>query len=214
MAYTFSQAGTRVIRVIAVDEDGRTGGALRTVDVHADNLRPSVSLFLPASARTGQEIKGELGGDPDGLIDEVQLDLDGIGGFEVVAGNGKSLPVTFATAGVRKIRARVTDDAGASSISTATLDVHESNFEPFVALSTFPSTPRAGVPVALRAYATDVDGKLARYNSTSTATASSARPRRQLIHVDDVRGGRVHRAWASASPTTAAHSRRPGSRSP
>ena len=164
VSHTFSAAGEAVVRVQATDEDGRVGGTLRRIAVHAGNRAPSVAFSVPGTARTGQQILvSGFGSDPDGRIDEIELDLDDDGTYEVTRANFFDAPVTFASAGVKRVRARVTDDAGLSAVATATIDVHSDNYDPFVSLSLSPASPKPGSTGDLQAFASDLDGTIARY---------------------------------------------------
>src|SRR5262249_23400792 len=116
----------------------------------------------PATARAGVPVtvKAE-GSDVDGAAPDVALDLDGDGSFETA---GPSASATYAAAGERVIRARFTDDTGAPSVSTTTLEVRAGNLAPTVRLD-IPAVANArfSAHFGLRAYADDADGRIVRY---------------------------------------------------
>ncbi len=117
-------AGTPVVGVRATDDAGRSATLRQSVPVHGGDLAPTGGIAVaPLSARVGRPVTVTAGGsDPDGRIAKVELDLDGDGAYEVVAGGAPRVArtVTFATAGMRVLRERLTDDAGVSSVATRT----------------------------------------------------------------------------------------------
>jgi YD repeat-containing protein len=157
-------AGTQTVRAQAVTAVGLLTDS-RTFTVHAWNVAPGGTVgAIPYSARVGSPvtIKAE-GRDPDGPGVQVALDLDGDGAYETAGFAGTA---TFATPGERVIRARFTDDAGATSVATTTLDVHAGNIAPTARIVPPPVTvasataePPSGWTVA----AVDPDGEIVRY---------------------------------------------------
>ena len=84
---------------------------------------------------------------------------------------GGERTLTFATPGVRTVRARFTDDAGAVTTTTATVEPHTENFAPRVSVqaSTGNGSFSIGVPLVagsavLTAYADDPDGTVAGFD--------------------------------------------------
>src|SRR4051794_16595238 len=106
---TFATAGSKRVRVRATDEDGRTGEATQTLQVHVTNLKPqAIAYVTPNSPRAGQPVAVSIYAyDDDGSVVAVDLDLDGDGTYEVhetVAPGAEAIvdtTVTFATAGQR-----------------------------------------------------------------------------------------------------------------
>ena len=100
------------------------------------------------------------GSDPDGPAVQTALDLDGDETFETAEATGTA---TFATPGQRVIRARGSpDDAGASAVTTMTLDVRAGNLPPTVSILAPISGGMCG-DGKLRVAAADPDGELVRY---------------------------------------------------
>ena len=132
--------GSSLVRVRAVDEDGRVGVESRTVIAHAANVAPrgALRLLTPSpSVAVGIEVTGV---DPDGHVARIDGDLDGDGTYEVadVFGPGEDAVATHAYrdpgTGVQTIHARVTDDAGATSELSAQVQVHAGNLDPLAKL--------------------------------------------------------------------------------
>lgn len=73
-------------------------------------VAPGQSVTLDASASTAPDHASE--------VLKVEWDLDGNGSFDTAAGTAKSYTTSFASPGFRLIRVRVTDPAGAQSVST------------------------------------------------------------------------------------------------
>jgi PKD repeat protein len=163
-------AGNKRVAVQATDEDGRTGIASRTIAIHATNLKPTGELYAtPVLPKAGEDVAIEAYGyDLDGNVTKVELDLDGNPGYEVVvpiAGDDASVErtVRFDTGGTRTLRARFTDEGGATYVTTQTLDVHANNLPPVTTISVSPASPRPGQEVTVSGFATDPDGKIATY---------------------------------------------------
>jgi hypothetical protein len=166
--------GEGFVAVRATDEDGRVGETVRSVYATAGVGAPVATLVfsLPHPA-VGQEVKvvGAASSHEAGIT-RIELDADGDGTYEVdqpLAGAPNpyaQADVTFATAGRRTLRARVTDARGGVAVATATLDVG-------VAAPATPgmfnlvSSPRLGTPMIFgvglsedvaATYAFDMDG--------------------------------------------------------
>jgi hypothetical protein len=169
-AVTHAFAGPGTVAVRATDEDGRTGVESRTLAVRAGaNLAPSGTLRLATPAPgPGRPIAAVLdGADPDGRVTRLELDLDddpanGVDGFElsedVTTDAHFENELRDATAGPRVVRARITDDGGATAILTADVYAHLDNLPPTVSLAVAPEHPAPGEPVTLSAVAADPDG--------------------------------------------------------
>lgn len=149
-------AGEQTVRAQAVTALGLLTDS-RTFTVHAWNGTPTGTVTAtPYSARVGAPVKVTAeGSDPDGSRVQTALDLDADGTFETAGSTGTA---TFATPGERVIRARFTDDGGATAVATTTLDVHAGNIAPTVSVHVGNSCFSH-----LRALAIDPDGEIARY---------------------------------------------------
>jgi YD repeat-containing protein len=156
-------AGERTVRAQAVTAAGVVTDS-RTFTVHDWNVAPGGTVGVtPYTARAGSPVAVKASGsDPDGLGVQTALDLDGDGSFETAGASGTA---TFATPGVRVIRARFTDDAGATAVATTTLDVHAGNLAPTARIESPPLSvaTAADEPTAYTVNALDPDGEIVRY---------------------------------------------------
>jgi hypothetical protein len=168
-------AGPRTVSVRATDQFGRTSTETRSVSVGALNVAPTLSLHASHVIPVGQPFDAAvIADDADGRVAKIELDVDG--SYEV-AGAGQEFyktsvffagRATFTTGGDRVIRARVTDDAGATAVATSTLRVLAS--VPAASVSVFgdefghapvaggPATVTAGSTRAVVKYEFDLDG--------------------------------------------------------
>jgi hypothetical protein len=118
------------------------------------NDAPTASAAGPYTVREGSTVPvAATATDPEGGVLTYAWDLDGDGTYET-AGQA----ATFSAASLdgptsRTIRVRVTDDAGASTVAAATVDV--TNVAPTASLSAAPATVPEGTPVSLTGAATD-----------------------------------------------------------
>lgn len=155
-------AGTHTVKAQAVTSAGLLTDS-RTFTVHEWNVPPTgVVEISPYSARVGVPVSVTARStDPDGLTVQTELDLDGDGTFEATGPSGTA---TFPTPGERVIRARFTDDAGATSVASTTLDVHTGNLAPTVRAGGPPAYIAAGGAYeGWRVDAVDPDGRIVRY---------------------------------------------------
>jgi len=162
------------VRVRATDADGRTGTAVRPIDVHAGDRAPTAWLTTDVShPRIGASFEVTVSAsDVDGAIARVDLDLDADGSFETsttqpdrFAGGGAYVTrdTSFASAGSRTLRARVADDGGNVTQTTTTVQVHEENVRPVAGLYAGRSAANPGEAITLYAGGHDPDGQLVNY---------------------------------------------------
>src|SRR3954469_15913400 len=159
--------GTPLVGVRETDQFGRTGAETLTLPLHTFNASPSGQVeFSAGSARVGRPVTVKaVGSDPDGQIDRVELDVDGDGTFETA---GAEHAATYVTTGTRVVRARFTDDAGATATVSATIDVHTENLLPRAQLQIGQanglfdeSKPLAVGGAIVNAFVSDPDGTIA-----------------------------------------------------
>ncbi len=120
--------------------------------------------------------------DSDGYITKYEWDIDGNGSYEVDSGMVASTSYTYSSVGTYNTRLRVTDNGGATSVSSVvTVTVNSaSNLSPVVSsLTATPSSGAASLVVTLSAVASDSDGSIAQYewdfdgNGTYDATTAT-----------------------------------------
>jgi hypothetical protein len=160
--------GTYTVGVRATDGSGRTSTETRSVTVASRNSPPTVSIHIEGLLQVDRlERVSVLGSDEDGRIVKFELDLDGDGAYEI-AGPGSVDPdwarptwyfgseITYDTARDLVVRARVTDDAGATSTTTQSVRVVYGT--PAVTLSVYGHdreyAPVAGQPATVAVWST------------------------------------------------------------
>ncbi len=183
-------AGRSVVRVRAVDEDGRVGEESRTVDAHAGNLPPRAVLRLltpSPSVAVGIEVTGV---DVDGHVARIDADLDGDGSYETTdlfaAGEDAVASHSYRDPGpgMQTVHARVVDDAGAVGLVSAQVQVHVGNLDPFAGLSASVAGDRVSLTAAARdpegaepGYLWDLDGDgVYELDTAGVASASGSVP--------------------------------------
>jgi hypothetical protein len=114
--------GQQSVGVRAYDAFLRTGIERRSFYVHAYNAKPLIHLDTGNGEQPVDEILKVTvtGEDVDGRVAKVEFDADGNGTYEI-SGPGPTLKtgVGFVLPGGHLVRARVTDDVGATVVATA-----------------------------------------------------------------------------------------------
>jgi hypothetical protein len=160
-AYTTGGDKTVVLTVTAA-LDGRTASVSKTVHI---NIAPTASfVFAAVNAPSGQDpftpllgqqvaFSAQGSSDPDGSVASWAWDL-GTGTFGSPAAVSW-LITSFATAGKKDIRLKVTDNGGASTTTATSFRI---NAPPVAAFTITPATPRTGDTVSFASTASDPDG--------------------------------------------------------
>jgi subtilisin-like proprotein convertase family protein len=158
--HTFTTPGTKTVKVRVTDDKNDTATATETFTV---TQAPTVVLNAapnPVSLRTDVTFDASGSSDPDGpgaLTFEWDLENDGT----YAAPSAATRTTSWATAGTRTVKVRVTDPSGAATVGS--VDVLVRNILPVAALSANPVAPRAGESTLLSAIASDGDGTITRY---------------------------------------------------
>jgi len=137
----------------------------QVIQVHDANLPPRAVIGSAAGdgtlvLHTGETgtLTGGIASGADDAVASYAWDKDGDGAFD--DGAGTTLQAGWATAGIRTVRLRVTDDGGASDVAAVLVDVRQAdgNHAPVLTANRSGGIPRAGEPVTLSAYTADADG--------------------------------------------------------
>jgi PKD repeat protein len=120
---------------------------------------PSASFdFSPAGPLTGESVTfTSTSSDPDGSIASQAWDLDNDGGFD--DGTASSVSRSFATAGTKTVRLRVTDNDGLTNDASKTVTV--GNRAPAASFDFSPASPMTGETVTFTSTSSDPDGSIA-----------------------------------------------------
>ena len=135
---TYATAGTYTVRLTVTDDRGATASTTRQVTVLSPNQLPTSSFTWSALGLTAS-FNGAGSTDPDGSIVSYAWDF-GDGG----TGTGVTAQRTYAAGGSYTVRLTVTDDRGATAVSTATVTVTAPQGPVTVASDTFNRTLASG----------------------------------------------------------------------
>ena len=119
----FTSAGSKTVRLRVTDAEALSHEVVKAVPVAAPANRPPVASFryfpgIPTAGEAADFVS--LSSDPDGPLVAQQWDLDGDGQFDDAAGASASRSFTV---GVKVVRLRVIDAAGAQAVHTRTIIV-------------------------------------------------------------------------------------------
>lgn len=120
---SFGGTGTHVVKLRVTDTLGATAVSSVSIRVHR---QPTADFATrPVAPGVGQlvTLDGALS-DDDGTIARYQWDLDGNGSYETDGAATATVGTRFATAGPAKVGLKVTDNDGASSETTKTIQVN------------------------------------------------------------------------------------------
>jgi PKD repeat protein len=129
---------------------------------------PSPSFTAtPNPSVTGEQVRfdASASSDPDGTIAKHEWDLDGNGSYETNTGTTKTATRTYTSTGTRTIRLRVTDDKGATAVTSRTLTTNVNR----APVSSFTITPNPAAQNATVTFdgsaSSDPDGRpIVRYD--------------------------------------------------
>lgn len=120
--HTYNETGAFVVRLTVTDNRGDTGTATAAITITnaRSNLPPVAVIDAPASVDPGVPVllDGSRSSDPDGSVVRWEWNLG-----DNLTAQGVQVSHTFTTPGRREISLAVTDDAGARSTATHTIEV-------------------------------------------------------------------------------------------
>ncbi|MBS1845823.1 MAG: PKD domain-containing protein [Actinobacteria bacterium] len=89
------------------------------------NQPPTASFTAPASVKVGEAVTLDASAskDSDGTVEQYEWDLDGDGTFETSTGANPKVTRSFSTAGQVQLSLRVTDNSGATAVTSHTITV-------------------------------------------------------------------------------------------
>ena len=165
VSHAFSSPGPYNVRLVVTDNMGARSEATKTVNVVVLN-RPPVADFTwtPANPKPGDWIQFDASAsfDPDGTITDYQWDFDNDGTSDA---SGRVVFHAFTAPGSYNVRLVVTDNMGASTETTKTVNVVALNQPPVARFTMSPSPAPVGTPVTFDASAsTDPDGTITSYS--------------------------------------------------
>jgi PKD repeat protein len=162
LQHTFTEHGTKTVGLQVTDEHGATSTTTRTFVVTRPPVAVAQATPNPVSLRRDVTISAAGSNDPDqpGAALTYEWDVDGDADDDFAPG-GLSVTTSWATAGTRTVKVRVTDPSGAKTVGTT--DVVVRNMTPVAVLNAAPIAPKTGEATVLTATAMDPDGTVKRY---------------------------------------------------
>ncbi len=168
--FTYDQTGTftPTVRVFNNSDDTQDTAQCGTLTIDA-NEDPSAQLsHSPTTPTPGETVTFDPAGtsDPDGDdITSLEYDLDGDGSYETFKETFDTVQESYDQPGNYTVRLRVTDEHGATDVTTVVVEVREPNEAPFATFYYTPESPvDVGETVTFDAVeSSDSDGSIDRY---------------------------------------------------
>jgi PKD repeat protein len=123
-SHTYATPGSVDVKLRVTDNGGAAATQTKTVTV--SNRAPTASFTVspsPAATRQTVTLNASASSDPDGTIAKYEWDLDGNGTYETDGGTANTKTNVFTTVGTISIGLRVTDNGGATAVTTRPLTV-------------------------------------------------------------------------------------------
>lgn len=166
--HVYDAPGTYEVRLTVTDNRGETGTATHAVEISnlPANQPPTAVITAPTTGDPGQPVlfDGRMSSDVDGTIDRYEWVL-GVGG---PAAQGPQVSHTFVISGSYEVTLAVTDDRGARSTTTHTIEIGMPPMNrPPVANAGMDRTVNVGEAVSFDGSTSfDSDGTIATYDWT------------------------------------------------
>ncbi len=125
--YRYTAKATFNAKLVATDNMGATQTA--TVTITITNMKPMITLSVSSlAARVGIPLQFHSSGiDADGHVVKYEWDFEGDGTYEWSSPSSGNASHTYATAGTRTARARITDNNGGETSASVTISVTLNN---------------------------------------------------------------------------------------
>ena len=154
-SHTYGAAGVYQVKLTVTDNQGATGSITTPVTVAAAPNQPPTSLFTFAATNLAVTFSGSPSTDPDGSIASYAWDFgDG------TTGSGATPSHTYAADGSYTVKLTVSDDKGATGVSSQSVSV-AANLAPVASFATTLTNLSAAFDASGSA---DQDGSVASYS--------------------------------------------------
>src|SRR5690606_14461862 len=137
--YTYTAPGTYTIVFTVTDNDGATGTASLLRSVSIANNAPTITTFDVTCTTLSCNFDG-LGQDTDGSIANYNWDFGGAGTFTSGDASATAGTFVYSTSGTYSVSLTVTDDLGATAMTSQSKSVSSSNIAPTVSSMTVDCT--------------------------------------------------------------------------
>ena len=157
---TFFLPGTYTVGLLVTDNEGETDTVTKTVTVSTVPNDPPVAAFhfAPTSPKTNEQVTFTSDATDDGSVSLEEWDFENDGTYDTT---GSQVQHSYGTADSYTAKLRVTDDQGASTTTTRTVNVTDPpNNPPVPAFGFSPNSPQANQLVTFTSTSTD-DGAIA-----------------------------------------------------
>ena len=158
--WTYFLPGTYTVGLLVTDNEGETDTVTKTVTVSTVPNDPPVAAFhfAPTSPKTNQQITFTSDATDDGSVSLEEWDFENDGTYDTT---GSQVQHSYGVADSYTAKLRVTDDQGASTTTTRTVNVTDPpNNPPVPAFGFSPNSPQANQLVTFTSTSTD-DGAIA-----------------------------------------------------
>lgn len=164
-SHEYNEGGTFKVTLTVTDDGGAMEVTSVDINIDAANITPTASfiaLGLPTEAPLTVVFDASLSSDPDGVITSYSWDF-GDGTF--LEDGGVSLLHEFTEGGTFSVTLTVTDDDGATGISSLDINVEAPNISPVASFEADITSGEVPLTVAFDASASsDIDGVIASYS--------------------------------------------------
>ena len=148
------------VQLEVTDEDGDTDALTRTIEVEEPELEPSIE-FDPSSPQAGETIEFDAGeSEPAERIDSYEWSFNA-GNLGGETATGEVVTHEYDSPGEYDIELTVTDESGATSTTTTTLDVSDDDV--VARFTVEPSAPEPGESVTVDASGSEAESDIAAY---------------------------------------------------